>query len=157
MVVMSPKSLLRHPLCVSKKEEFTTDHNFQEYYDDPDVTDKNAKDIKRVLFCSGKIYYDLLSRKHQTKRTDIAIVRFEQLYPFPEKNVETLMKRYAKAEKRWVQEEPENMGPWRYVYSNLNLTDIKYIGRKDKASPASGFKKVHDQQQIDIVDEAFKM
>jgi len=156
MVVMSPKSLLRHPLCVSKKEEFTTDNNFQEYYDDPDVTDKNAKDIKRVLFCSGKIYYDLLSRKHKTKRTDIAIVRFEQLYPFPEKNIDTLMKRYENAEKYWVQEEPENMGPWRYVYSNLNLTDIKYIGRKDKASPASGFKKVHDQQQMDIVDESFK-
>ncbi len=156
MVVMSPKSLLRHPLCISKKEDFTPDNSFQEYLDDPAVTDKNIKDIKRVLFCSGKIYYDLLERKNETKRKDIAIVRFEQLYPFPEKNIETLMKRYAKAEKCWVQEEPENMGPWRYVFSHLKMTDARYIGRKAKASPASGFKKVHDRQQKAIVDKAFE-
>jgi len=156
MVVMSPKSLLRHPLCISKKEEFTTNNNFQEYYDDPEVTDKNAKDIKRVLFCSGKIYYDLLARKKETNRSDIAIVRFEQLYPFPKKNMETLMKRYGKAEKCWVQEEPENMGPWRFVFSHLEMTDAQYIGRKAKASPASGFKKVHDKQQKQIIDDAFK-
>ncbi len=155
MVVMSPKSLLRHPLCVSKKEEFTPDNNFQEYYDDPEVTDKNAKDIKRVLFCSGKIYYDLLAKKQEDKRSDVAIVRFEQLYPFPQKNIDTLMKRYAKAEKCWVQEEPENMGPWRYVFSHLKMTDARYIGRKAKASPASGFKKVHDKQQKEIVVQAF--
>jgi len=155
MVIMSPKSLLRHPLCVSKKEEFTTNNNFQEYLDDPEVTDKNAKDIKRVLFCSGKIYYDLLAKKQEDKRSDVAIVRFEQLYPFPQKNIDALMKRYAKAEKCWVQEEPENMGPWRYVFSHLKMTDAKYIGRKAKASPASGFKKVHDKQQKEIVDQAF--
>jgi len=156
MVVMSPKSLLRHPLCISKKEDFSTNNNFQEYYDDPAVTDKNVKDIKRVLFCSGKIYYDLLAHKKENKRSDVAIVRFEQLYPFPEKNMEMLMKRYAKAEKCWVQEEPENMGPWRYVFSHLKMTDARYIGRKAKASPASGFKKVHDKQQKQIINDAFK-
>ncbi len=156
MVVMSPKSLLRHPLCVSKKEAFTPDNNFQEYYDDPAVTDKNAKDIKRVLFCSGKIYYELLAKKQEDKRDDVAIVRFEQLYPFPQKNIDALMKRYATAEKCWVQEEPENMGPWRYVFSHLKMTDARYIGRKAKASPASGFKKVHDKQQKQIIDDAFK-
>ena len=156
MVVMSPKSLLRHPLCVSKKEEFTPDNNFQEYYDDPAVTDKNVKDIKRVLFCSCKIYYDLLAKKQEDKRSDVAIVRFEQLYPFPQKNMDALMKRYAKADKCWVQEEPENMGPWRYVFSHLKMTDARYIGRKAKASPASGFKKVHDKQQKEIVEKAFE-
>lgn len=157
LIVMSPKSLLRHPLCVSKAKDFEPGNSFQTYFDDPAVNAKNIKKVKRVLFCSGKIYYDLLAKKTKDKRDDVAIVRIEQLYPFPPEHMEHLLKRYAKAEKCWVQEEPENMGPWRYAHSHLGLTDFKYIGRGAKASPATGFKKIHEVQQAEVVNSAFDL
>ena len=160
LVIMSPKSLLRHPLCVSPLEAFedANDNSFYEYYDDPEVkTSADLKKIKKVLFCTGKIYYDLLKYKTEQKRKDVAIVRIEQLYPFPEKHLDALMDRYKSAKAYWVQEEPENMGAWQHVVTHYReqVNKMELIARKPSASPATGFKKVHEAQQQEIIDKAF--
>ncbi len=157
LIVMSPKSLLRHPECVSPLEAFETGNTFHEVFDDAAVTKTQAKKIKRVLMCTGKVYYDLLEQKRSGKRDDVAIVRIEQLYPFPLKQVESILARYAGAEIVWVQEEPLNMGAWSHVRQQMPGTNIRPIARKASASTASGFKKVHDQQQAAIVASAFEM
>ena len=136
--------------------ENKVENSFYEYYDDPMVTKKNLKYVQKVLFCTGKIYYDLMNRKETTNRDDVAIVRIEQLYPFPKKFMDKLLKRYKNAQPYWVQEEPENMGTWDFLMRYYRSSDIKLIARKPSASPATGFKKVHDKQQKDIVDRAFK-
>jgi 2-oxoglutarate dehydrogenase E1 component len=157
LVVMSPKSLLRHPECVSPFEDFETGKAFREIIDDPEVGPRSGKKIKRVLLCSGKVYYDLLEKKRADKREDVAIVRLEQLYPMPAKALHKVLERYSEAELYWVQEEPANMGAWQYVLSNFTgILDLKLISRKVSASPATGFKKVHDEQQAGIVDQAFR-
>ncbi len=159
LIVMSPKSLLRHPMCVSPIEAFDdkAENSFHEYYDDPEVTTATAtKKIKRALFCTGKIYYDLLKRKMDEGRVDVAIIRLEQLYPFPKKYLDALLKKYKNAQTFWVQEEAENMGAWRYILSTYPTVGFEVISRKQSASPATGFKKVHDKEQADIVDRAFE-
>ena len=151
LVVMTPKSLLRHPLCVSNASDFT-EGQFQEL-----INDKNAdpKKIKRVLFCTGKIYYELLAKQEAEKRSDIAIVRIEQLYPLPETQMKTVFEQYKNAEFAWVQEEPRNMGTWMHLGRYDFPVALKYIGRKSSASPATGFKKTHDKEQEAILTEAF--
>ncbi len=155
LVVMSPKSLLRHPLCVSQITEVIGDTKFMEVLDDDTVVGKQAEKIKRVLYCSGKVYYDLLARKLEQDRADVAIVRVEQLYPFPKTQLDAIMKRYAGAESYWVQEESLNMGSWQYILSFGYFPGLKLISRLASASPATGFKKVHDESQVAIVDQAF--
>ncbi|TXB67580.1 2-oxoglutarate dehydrogenase E1 component [Phaeodactylibacter luteus] len=161
LVVMSPKSLLRHPLCVSDIAEFETGNRFQEVLDDPEVGPRSGKKVKRLLLCSGKIYYDLLQKKQDDKRDDVAIVRMEQLYPLPAKQLKAVFERYPNAEAFWVQEEPSNMGAWQYINSifiNKEIdidVELKHIARKSSASTATGFKAVHDQQQERIVKLAF--
>lgn len=152
LVVMSPKSLLRHPQCVSSIKDVIGSTGFEEVYDDPAATPAKTK---RVLFCTGKIYYDLLAKKEEDSRDDVAIVRVEQLYPFPEKKVRAIMKKYTKAaDMYWVQEEPQNMGYWDFVLRYLRKDPIEVIARKSSASPATGFKKAHDDEQAKIVSEA---
>lgn len=154
LVIFTPKSLLRHPKCVSAIEEFTKGH-FMELIDDEAVV---ASEVKKVLLCTGKIYYDLLERQEANSRKDIAIVRIEQLYPTPVAKMEELMLKYSNAKDFiWVQEEPENMGAWPFLYrklrkSNLNL-DV--ISRKESSSTATGYAKMHEKQQLAIIDEAF--
>ena len=153
LVIMSPKSLLRHPKVVSDISEFETKNSFKELIDDPKSTGPKTK---RLLICTGKVYYDLLAKKEADKRSDVAIVRIEQLYPFPQKQVNAILKKYAKAEKFWVQEEAANMGSWDYLMRYWRKTDIELISRNSAASPATGFKKKHDQQQVDLVEQAFR-
>ena len=151
LVVMSPKSMLRHPLAVSGKTEFTKGTHFQETIDDPTA---DSKKVKRLLLCSGKFYYDLLKAKEEGKRDDVAIVRIEQLYPFPAEQVDKIFKKYSSAKKFWVQEESANMGAWDYLMRYWRKTDIDLISRMPTASPATGFKKVHEKQQSDLVKRA---
>ena len=152
LVVMSPKSLLRHPACVSDRSEFLTNTSFH-----PIIEDKvESKSVKRILFCSGKVYYDLANHRDKNKVTDTAIVRVEQLYPLPEKEMRDIMKKYPKATAKWVQEEPQNMGAWSYLLRFFRRDPIEVVARKAAASPATGFKKVHDEQQERIVREAFQ-
>lgn len=157
LIIMSPKSLLRHPECVSDISDFESGNRFHEIYDDEDFPTKTkAKKAKRVLFCTGKIYYDLLKRQKETDRKDVAIVRLEQLYPFPLEQMNELVNdKYKSAQAFWVQEEPSNMGAWQYFWSFYRNVDIRLISRKSSASPATGFKKIHDRDQKDIVDKAF--
>ncbi len=157
LVVMSPKSLLRHPECVSTPDEFEAGTRFQEIYDDPQVGPRSGKKVQRVLFCSGKVYYDLLAYKRENSRSDVAVVRLEQLYPFPHATFEKLQKKYSEAEWIWVQEEPANMGAWTYLMYIFDCQmPLKRVSRRPGASPATGFKKVHDKQQEDLVVRAFE-
>lgn len=151
MVVMTPKSLLRHPKCMSTIEDFTKG-SFQEVIGDQYA---DAKKVKKVLLCSGKIYYELHEKQQAENRKDVAIIRVEQLYPLPEHLLAQVYEQYNKADFYWVQEEPRNMGTWMHL-SRYDLPfSPKYIGRKSSASPATGFKKTHDKEQAAILEEAF--
>lgn len=150
-VVMSPKSLLRHPLCVSSIDELTRG-GFHELIDDWTV---NAKDVKKVLVCSGKVYFDLYNEQQAKKRTDVAIVRMEQLFPLPEKQLDALVEKYKGAKFVWVQEEPENMGAWSYILRVYRKIAWDLSARKASASPATGYNKVHVKEQEEIVRKAF--
>lgn len=110
---------------------------------------------KRVLLCSGKIYYDLKEEQLKNKRKDVAIVRIEQLFPFPEIQVDDELDRFKKADVFWVQEEPSNMGYWAFVLRSYLNKELKLISRKPSASPATGYHKLHEQEQKDIIDKAF--
>lgn len=155
LVVFTPKSLLRSPQCVSKLEEFT-EGRFMEVIDDAYV---NAADVKRILFCTGKIYYDLLEKQQVDKRKDTAIVRIEQLYPTPYDQLEAIRKKYKKAvEHIWVQEEPENMGAWPYISRKFRKSAFNFdvISRKESSSTATGYAKQHITQQLYIIGKAFE-
>jgi 2-oxoglutarate dehydrogenase E1 component len=152
LVVMSPKSLLRNADCVSNFADFTTGTRFQEVIDDAAAV---AKNVKKVLFCSGKIYYEMLTKQRAENRTDLAIVRIEQLYPFPEKQVKAILAKYKNAKAIWVQEESQNSGAWFHIatyHADLGLT---YVGRKATASPAVGFLKIHNKEQEALIAQAF--
>ncbi len=151
-IVMSPKSLLRHPEVMSPVNEFTKDR-FKEIIDDDKV---NKKSARRVLLCSGKIYYDLLNEKQNNDHKDVAIVRIEQLYPFPEKQLNQLLKNYPEAEVVWVQEEPENMGPWMYMNRIYQDKIGRGIYRKASATPATGYSQIHHEEQKQIIEKAFE-
>ena len=153
-IVMSPKSLLRHPKVVSPIEEFTNGR-FREIIGDTTV---KAKDVKRVVLCSGKIYYDLEEAREKEKVTDVAIVRIEQLHPLPKKQILDELKSYKNSEVVWVQEEPENMGYWNYILRLLyKELPMDLIARKTSASPATGYHKVHVQEQTAIIEKALKI
>ncbi len=154
LVVFTPKSLLRHPLCVSTIDEFT-EGGFREVIDD---TFASAEDVKRVLFCTGKVYYDLLEKQQADQRKDVAIVRVEQLYPTPITQLRELKNKYIHAEFFWVQEEPENMGAWPYICRKFRKSELNLdvISRKEASSTATGYAKQHISQQLYIVGKAFE-
>ncbi len=154
LILMTPKSGLRHPEVVSELKDFHTGTRFQEVIDDAGA--KAAK-VKTLLLCTGKIYYDLLDKQRTDKREDVAIVRLEQLYPLPEKQLDAIFKKYKNAKVRWVQEEPANMGSWMYLLFQLNgKRSLELVSREAAASPAVGFKKLHDKQQAEVVLRAFE-
>src|SRR5690606_17143664 len=156
LIVFTPKSLLRHPKVVSDVSEFSTKKTFQEVIDDSYV---KSADVKRVLFCSGKVYYDLLEKQQADQRKDVAIVRVEQLYPIPMDKLRSIRYKYKNAEDFfWVQEEPENMGAWPYIcrkLRNRNVT-LDIISRKESSSTATGYPKQHIAQQLSLVSRAFE-
>jgi 2-oxoglutarate dehydrogenase E1 component len=151
LVIFTPKSLLRHPDCISSVKDLT-EGAFQEIIDDSYV---NPKDVKRLLLCTGKVYYDLRAKQQKDKRKDVAIVRLEQLYPMPEEQSWKLIEKYKSAEKVWVQEEPKNMGAFTFLRRYTQFDDFKLIARKSSASPATGYASVHAQEQARIVNNAF--
>lgn len=155
LVVATPKSLLRHPKAVSPLSDFTQ-KDFQEILDDENVT---AKSVKRVLLCSGKIYYDLLEKQETDKRKDVALVRVEQLFPIATDQLEAIRKKYAKAEFVWVQEENENMGAWPFYCRKLSgsALNLRVIARPESGSPATGYMKRHLAQQAEIINKAFEI
>ncbi len=148
---MSPKSLLRVPL--SPVSDFV-EGKFQEVIDD----DVPADGVRRVLFCSGKVYYDLLAKRTERGVNDVAIVRVEQVFPWPEAQLAAVAAKYRRAvEWRWVQEESQNMGAWFFVEPRLRALGlpVEYIGRDASASPATGSHKIHEHEQKELIEQAF--
>ncbi len=152
LVVMTPKSLLRHPRCISPLDNILKG-GFKELI----VDEAASKKVRKILFCSGKIYYDLLERKERDKHDDIVIARVEQLYPLPQDKMIAVTQKYPTAEVCWVQEESENMGAWHFMLARLHdKLPMKGIARKNSASPSTGFKKVHLDEQEAILKRAFE-
>jgi 2-oxoglutarate dehydrogenase E1 component len=162
LLIMTPKSLLRHKLAVSPLADFGPGTSFHRILPE---TEKIAADgkVKRVVLCSGKIYYDLFEERAKRGIDDVALVRIEQLYPFPLATTERELGRYKNAEIVWCQEEPQNMGAWTFVEHRLEniLANLKiaakrpaYVGRPEAAATATGLYKRHNKQQADIVEKA---
>ncbi|MDM8560775.1 2-oxoglutarate dehydrogenase E1 component [Candidatus Parabeggiatoa sp. HSG14] len=158
LIVMTPKSLLRHKLSVSPLKDFT-DKGFQTVIDE--VEDIPIEKIKRLLLCSGKVYFDLIETRRQQGIDDIAIVRIEQLYPFPKEAIASILERYSHAAQHvWVQDEPRNQGGWWYMRAHMDIhlgtgkNRIEYVGRPASASPAVGYFHVHRQQFQQLMKEA---
>ena len=173
LIIMTPKSLLRNKKCVSNIEDFTSENTFHRVLNDHADFEKynlikleNDKNIKKVVVCSGKIYFDLIEAREKIKNKEVFIIRIEQLYPFPVKKLALELKRFKKNAKfYWCQEEPKNMGAWNTArnYIQWSLDNIKaknrdvyYIGRKPAASPATGYLKKHLAQQTEIIDKVLK-
>jgi 2-oxoglutarate dehydrogenase E1 component len=153
LIIMTPKSLLRHPLAVSKIDDLSAGH-FQTVLHDPG----GSKQATTVLICSGKIFYELFQSRNELNKTGIALVRLEQFYPFPQSQIKQVIQKYRQAKKWfWVQEEPQNMGGWQFVQPRLNAASGKsfsYIGRKASPSPASGFPGLAKLEQQAIIAQA---
>lgn len=160
LVVMTPKSLLRHKASTSALKELT-DGSFQLVIDDPATL--KAKDVKRIVFCSGKVYFDLAAQRDELEQKDTALVRVEQLYPFPREELQAIIKRYAGAkEVVWCQEEPMNQGAWFQIRHHIQACikkdqQLLYVGRATSASPAVGYYQVHLQQQKQLVGDALTL
>ena len=153
LINFSPKANLRHVRSYSAMSEFTTG-GFSEVLDDPNI--KSAAKVKKVLLCSGKMYFDLSEKQLADKREDVAIVRLEQIYPIPVNQLNALRDKYKKADWTWVQEEPRNMGALSFLIMNLADFKMNYISRLASASTATGFAKKHAIEQAQLVEEAFK-
>ena len=172
LVIMTPKSLLRHKRCISNISEFTSKSSFHRVLEDDAYLEKNKlislkKDqkIKKVVMCSGKIYYDLIEARENLKKDNVVFIRLEQLYPFPAKTLANVLKRYTKAEFIWCQEEPKNMGAWNAMRNYIDRTleminfkdiNVKYIGRKASSSTATGNANKHLAQQKEILEKILK-
>ncbi|MDA0902413.1 MAG: 2-oxoglutarate dehydrogenase E1 component [Proteobacteria bacterium] len=162
LVVMTPKSLLRNPMAVSELSEFSKDNKFKAVIAESEKLASDDK-IKKVVICSGKVYYDLLKERTDKKINDIAIIRLEQFYPFPDKDLGKELAKYKNAKIVWCQEEPRNMGAWSFVHELIEevLVNQKakhnrpvYVGRVACASPATGYASYHAREQKALIDEA---
>ena len=165
LVIMTPKSLLRHKLAVSPLADMAEGTHFRFVL--PETDELVAPEaVKRVVICTGKVYYDLLAERRDKGVKDVAIIRLEQLFPFPERTLGAVLKPYANAEVVWCQEEPANMGAWTFVdrriervmgAAGMKAGRPSYAGRPDAASPATGLAKVHAAEQAALVREALGM
>lgn len=166
LIIMSPKSLLRHKRAISKLSEMADGTTFHRVlWDDRETLVADNK-IKRVVLCSGKIYYDLLDEAEKRKANDVYLMRVEQLYPFPEQAITKELKRFPNADIVWCQEEPRNMGAWTFLIEPLHAlienlghknTRVKYAGRAEAAAPATGLMSKHLAQQAQLIDEALSV
>lgn len=163
LIIMTPKSLLRHKLAVSDKKDFTGQTTFKPFISDATVT--KPQDIKRVVFCTGKVYYDLYEAREAGKLKDVALMRLEQIYPFPHKEVVETLKNFKGAQIIWCQEEPKNMGAWFLVDDFLEKAMIEckrtdrpqYVGRAASAATATGSAARHESEQKALVNEALNL
>ena len=174
LIMMTPKSLLRNKYCVSELKDFSKENSFHRVMWDHSMDPKSKgfiklksnSDIKKVILCSGKIYFDLLVAREKIKKNDVIIFRIEQLYPFPAKSLVKELKPFAKnANFYWCQEEPKNMGAWLLVRDYIRWTldtikaknnEVSYIGRTPDASPATGYAKRHLSEQEEIINKVFE-
>ncbi|MCM2278504.1 MAG: 2-oxoglutarate dehydrogenase E1 component [Oligoflexia bacterium] len=167
LIVMSPKSLLRHPQAVSPLEALSQEQ-FHEVLEDTALAGASRAQVRKLLLCSGKIYYDLAAERAARGREDVAILRLEQLYPWPAAKLASILSQYRHARSiAWVQEEPRNMGAWSYVHgqwsgalgeafaAKIGDRPLHYVGRETGAAPAVGSSKLHDKEQRALIEEAF--
>lgn len=164
LVIMTPKSLLRHRLAVSTVADLA-EGRFHTVLDEDaapaDTLPIDPQRVSRLLLCSGKVYYDLLFERGRVRRDNVAIVRVEQLYPFPAARLATVLSRYGGvADVVWVQEEPRNMGAWGFMHERLPALlrpgqSLRYVGRDEQASPATGSQKIHQQEQAELIGQVF--
>ena len=157
LVLMSPKSLLRHPRAVSRLDELSQG-GFRPVIGDPNF--RHRVDCRRVLLCSGKVYYTLLEAREDSGFDDVALVRIEQLHPFPFNEIRSVLASLSARDVVWVQEEPWNMGAWAFVQDRIAQilpagTTLRYVGRKEAASPATGSFRIHQEEEAEFVREAF--
>lgn len=153
LIVFTPKSLLRHPECVSPLSDFV-DGRFRELIDD---TVKTPDTIHKVVLCTGKVYYDLINEKRQREAEEVAIVRIEQLHPFPHRQFSELVKKYKHADTwLWVQEEPANMGAWSFISGQVRTVPLRLVARPGSGSPATGSPKFHKVRQDKIIQKTFE-
>jgi 2-oxoglutarate dehydrogenase E1 component len=165
LIVMTPKSLLRHKLCVSGLADMGPGTSFHRVlYDNPKLCED--AEVKRVVLCSGKVYYDLFEERAKRGARNVCFLRLEQLYPFPAKALTAELRRFPGAEIAWCQEEPKNMGAWSFVAPEIETVmaeigsrqaRLRYIGRPAAAAPATGLLKRHLKEQAQLVDEALNI
>lgn len=152
LVLFTPKSLLRHPACVSSIEELT-EGGFREVIDDTMV---DPNEVERVVFTSGKVYYELIEEREKNKNFRVAFVRLEQIYPYPEEQIKAIIDRYSNASRFvWVQEEPANMGAWPFLARHFKENDLLMVARPESGSPATGSPQLHQLRQRKIIEKAF--
>jgi 2-oxoglutarate dehydrogenase E1 component len=152
LIIFTPKSLLRHPQCVSPLEDLV-EGKFTELIDDPEA---QAEKIKRVIFCTGKVYYDLHEEKQKERKDDTAIIRFEQLFPLPIKQIWAVIHKYKNVKDWvWVQEEPVNMGAWPFLRLHFTELELRVVARPPSGSTATGSSKFHLIRQRKIIEKAF--
>jgi 2-oxoglutarate dehydrogenase E1 component len=160
LVVMTPKSLLRLPAATSTIDELANG-GFKPVIDDPEITDAAA--VRKIVLCSGKVYYDLIEARKKAAERNVAVVRLEQFYPFPLTSIREMLARYENAhELVWAQEEPQNMGGWTFMQERLeNLLPScerpRYVGRSASASPATGSYSIHQKEQAQLVADALSV
>jgi len=159
LIVMTPKSLLRHPKCVSKLTDMAEGTTFKEVLDDDQLTVAPER-VTRLILCSGKVYYDLLDYREEHKIKNAAIIRVEQLYPLNYEMLKEIVAKYPRAQKKWIwcQEEPRNMGSYYYIrprLEELSNHKVRYAGRERSSSPAAGSKAIHSLEQENLVENAF--
>jgi 2-oxoglutarate dehydrogenase E1 component len=168
LIIMSPKSMLRHPMAISNLSDFSNG-TFQEAIDDIELTTEAARaNVKKVILCTGKVYYDLLAERTAKKKTDTALVRVEQLYPWPAATLKKILGQFKNSKQiLWVQEEPRNMGAWTHVFNTwsggydtfgtqVGNKPVIYVGRDIASSPAVGSPKMHEKEQKAILEKAFQ-
>lgn len=157
LIIMSPKSLLRHPLATSSLKELAAG-DFQTVIEEIDLLDSN--NVKRIILCSGKIYYDLIMQRRQNKQNNIMIIRIEQLYPFPYESIQKILQKFSHViDLIWCQEEPLNQGAWHYINNYISKmipehSSIQYVARLDSAAPAVGSFIIHQKQQRELINNA---
>ena len=161
LIVMTPKSLLRHPRCVSKLSDMAEGTTFREVLDD-DLLESPPERVTRLILCSGKVYYDLIAYREANNIRNAAIIRIEQLYPLHYEMLKEIVARYPLAQKKWIwcQEEPENMGAWSYIrwrLEDISHHPVRYAGRERSSSPAAGSKVIHTHEQEKLVEDAFNV
>jgi 2-oxoglutarate dehydrogenase E1 component len=159
---MTPKSLLRHKLAVSKLADFAESTHFKSIIED-DIRDFNK--IEKLIFCSGKVYYDLFEERERLNENKVALIRLEELYPYPKKEIIQQFGKYRNIRQIiWCQEEHKNMGAWQYIKPKFeevlkeigNKLEVKYVGRDESASPAAGYTKLHLEELNKFLKKAFE-
>ena len=160
LIVLTPKSLLRHRIAISTMDELVNGHFCNVI---PEVQSLDAKQVKKIVLCCGKVYYDLLQAREDRKITDVAIIRIEQLYPFPKEELMAILKTYANAKQMiWCQEEPQNQGAWFTIQHNIlaclqNTQALRYAGRPFAAAPAVGSHALHVEELKAFIDDVFSI